>query len=503
MRDAAGPAGPKVERSFLTFRSHAQNYALPAEEVAEIITLPQVARLPQSPASLLGMANLRGAVIAVASLRGLLQQPPGEPGGAGERAILLNGPAPVAISVDHVDALISLDEAQVDRGQTELAATPGERLRGAFQQSPDAQIVKILDIQTLLAAAFTQVARSPRKSVKTSGLARPEREAAAVRMLISFELAGQEFALPLQDVQEITPLPASKAVVPRGAALLLGIVSHRDKMLPLLSLRGLLGFPLGETEPETAKVIVTLVAGVPVGLVVDRAKAVISAAADRVQPAPAMLAARMGSEARIGAIYRDSAGRIISILAVERMFGEEVMARLSRLSEQNAVPEATPQRHAPIRQFLVFRLGGEEFGLPISAVDEVALAPEKITSLPKTPKFLKGVINLRGEVLPVIDQRRRFDLPEDESLRRRLLVMRSQRHRAGLLVDSISGVVSASEDEIAPAPQLAGEQASMVEAVLNLEAARRMVLLLNPDEVLTRTERGLLDDFTTRQKTRG
>jgi purine-binding chemotaxis protein CheW len=81
--------------------------------------------------------------------------------------------------------------------------------------------------------------------------------------------------------------------------------------------------------------------------------------------------------------------------------------------------------------------------------------------------------------------------------------MRSQRHRAGLLVDSISGIVSVSEDDISPAPQLAGEQASMVDAVLNLEATQRMVLLLNPDELLTRTERGLLDDFTTRQKTRG
>ena len=60
------------------------------------------------------------------------------------------------------------------------------------------------------------------------------------------------------------------------------------------------------------------------------------------------------------------------------------------------------------RQFLVFRLGAEEFGLPIAAVDEVAAAPEKITRLPKTPKFLEGVVNLRGDVLPVIDQRRRF-----------------------------------------------------------------------------------------------
>src|ERR1700684_918354 len=101
---------PEAARRYLTFRSGQQAYALPAEEVAEIIAMPAVARLPQSPAALLGMENLRGAGIAVASLRGLLGQAEGAPGA---RAILLGGAAPVAISVDAVEALVALDSGQV------------------------------------------------------------------------------------------------------------------------------------------------------------------------------------------------------------------------------------------------------------------------------------------------------------------------------------------------------------------------------------------------------
>ena len=67
---------------------------------------------------------------------------------------------------------------------------------------------------------------------------------------------------------------------------------------------------------------------------------------------------------------------------------------------------------------MVFRLGDDEFGLPIEAVDEVARVPDQITRLPKTPKFLEGVVNLRGEVLPVVDQRRRFDMPALEQTER-------------------------------------------------------------------------------------
>ena len=144
----------------------------------------------------------------------------------------------------------------------------------------------------------------------------------------------------------------------------------------------------------------------------------------------------------------------------------------------------------------MFRLGDDEFGLPIDTVVEVAQVPDQITRLPKTPKFLEGIINLRGDVLPVIDQRRRFDMPKAEQLEgRRLVVIRTERHRAGLIVDSVSDVLRTRADEIEPPPDLTEATSRLVRGVINLEDARRMVLLLDPTEVLTRAEQGLLDSF--------
>jgi len=290
------------------------------------------------------------------------------------------------------------------------------------------------------------------------------------------------------------------------------MVNVRDRLLPVLSLRGLLGFPVPQTHSPQAKIIVTSIAGQPVGLVVDRACATIQPTPGSIQLAPAMLAARMGGESRIHAIHRDAAsGKITSILATGSLFGVDIMARLTQTSAQTTAPTKPRANHAT-QQFLVFRLGPDEFALPIAVVDEVAAAPEKITRLPKTPKFLEGVVNLRGEVLPIIDQRRRFDMPpyDGPAGRQRLVVTRSQRHRAGLRVDAISGVLSATENEIEPAPHLTGEDTSLVTGVLNLpaivsqagglEISGRMILLLNPDELLNRAERGLLDNFAPAQK---
>ena len=147
-------------------------------------------------------------------------------------------------------------------------------------------------------------------------------------------------------------------------------------------------------------------------------------------------------------------------------------------------------------QFLVFRLGDDEFALPIETVDEVANVPAQITRLPKTPKFLEGVINLRGEVLPIVDQRRRFDMPaSDVAEGRRVVVVRSERHRAGLIVDSVSEVLRSSRDKIEPAPDLTGQSTRLVNGVINLERAGRIILLLDPAELLSRAERSLLDAF--------
>ncbi len=122
--------------------------------------------------------------------------------------------------------------------------------------------------------------------------------------------------------------------------------------------------------------------------------------------------------------------------------------------------------------------------------------PDQITRLPKTPKFLEGVVNLRGEVLPVVDQRRRFDMPPLENADgQRMVVVRSERHRAGLIVDSVSEVLRSRADAVEPAPDLTGQANRLVQGVINLERDGRMVLLLDPSELLSRTERGLLDAF--------
>ena len=487
---------------FLTFRANGQLYALPAEQVSEVIRMPAVARVPQAPKGLLGLANLRGTVLPVASLRGLLGAD--EQASAAARAIVLDGAAPVALAVDAVEALVIVDADQIETRQAELAARPGERLKGAFAVDGKNAIARILDINALIGAAFVQQARArPRRALAELDVAEQQTAAADDRqMLVSFDVAGQEFAFALDVVLEVLDAPETLAALPASEELVLGVTPFRDTLLPLLSLRGLLGF----TTPAAArdgreKVVVAKVGGALVGLLADRMRTIFAADAGLIEKIPSVLAARTGGEARISAIYRgDNGRRLVSLLSPEQLFREDVMQRLN--AGGAAIPDAPGEgarSRGEERQFVVFRLGEDEFGLPIEAVNEVARVPDQITRLPKTPKFLEGVVNLRGDVLPVVDQRRRFDMPAlAERGARRLIVVQTERHKAGLIVDAVSEVLRCFADDIEPAPNLTDEAVRLVHGVINLEKAGRIVLLLDPAELLTRAERGLLDAFESR-----
>ena len=104
------------------------------------------------------------------------------------------------------------------------------------------------------------------------------------------------------------------------------------------------------------------------------------------------------------------------------------------------------------------------------------------------------MINLRGDVLPVIDQRKRFGLPAERSRGgQRLVVVRTARHRAGLIVDSVSEVLRSSPDAIEPAPELIDGINNLVNGVINLPERGQMILLLEADKLLSGAEHGLLD----------
>jgi purine-binding chemotaxis protein CheW len=134
-------------------------------------------------------------------------------------------------------------------------------------------------------------------------------------------------------------------------------------------------------------------------------------------------------------------------------------------------------------QLVVFKLGKEEYSVSILQVQEIKRITE-ITRVPHTPEYIKGVINLRGSVLPVIDLKKRLNLPQQVSTEdTRIIIVKVDELSVGMIVDAVSEVMTINQENIDSPDVVAGSvAASYLSGVGKLE--NRLLILLNLEEII-------------------
>lgn len=489
----------RASEDLLIFQLADESFALRLASVAEIIRLPDLAHMPLVPPSLLGLANLRGIVLPVISLRALVQLPDI---GANEqtRVIVMRGDAGVGFVVDRVDRLLALAAQELEHDQAGAGTTDPALLDGTIKGSEGQSTIKLLNPKRLLSGQFARLGISTARATSRSPVAIGSSAAAPVQALISllsFRLGEQEYALPLERVREIVPLPDHIPALPRPETAVLGVVTLRDRLLPLVSLRALLGMVASGGQGPHGKVVVVSLGGGAVGLVVDATREILRVDPGIVDPAPTLLTRGEG-DAEIASICRLEDGqRLVPLLSPDRLFRSELVRRI--LAEQAGAGETGSQPEANVmtdEQFIMFRLGDQDYGIPIAAVSEIARRPGHITRLPKAPAFVDGVMNLRGSVVPIVDLRRRFGLSTPEHAgSQRILMVAIGAVVAGFLVDSVSEIMKVQIDAIHPAPEVSPDQMRLISRVINLEASGRMVLLVDPTQLLDQIEADVLAKY--------
>ncbi len=137
----------------------------------------------------------------------------------------------------------------------------------------------------------------------------------------------------------------------------------------------------------------------------------------------------------------------------------------------------------PRRQFITFRSGAQEFGADIMAIREIRGWTET-TPLPHAPDYVRGVINLRGVVLPVVDLKARLGLGLTQANPKHVIVVVQAADRTiGLLVDAVSDILTVTAGDIQPTPELAREaQSEFVEGIAVL--SERLVTILGMDRLV-------------------
>lgn len=504
------------DRQFVTFSAAGERFAVPMAPVQEIIRLPEVARLPLAPPALEGLANLRGRVLPLIDLRRLLGAPDTADSDA-TRALVIHLGQPLGFIVDRVSSVIEVEPAHMEPAQRIRGVVDADYLTGVIRQprsDGEDELLLVLDFQRLIGAQFRGTGgRSERAAGgrldggSPGSTVAPETAGSDDLRLVSFTVDAQEYAVDIADVQEIVQMPAQVTTVPNAPPHALGLVTLRQRLLPLVSLRSLFGLaPV--TADEHHRIVVVGHGGAQIGLVTDTVKEVLSVPRSLTQDVPPLLA-REGELSEFAGICRlDDGRRLVSVIDIGRLLGlpavQAVEATLhaaagASLSHPEESSMNTPRASAssPVNddlQVVIFRLGAEEFGVPIMSVQEIVRVPEVLTRVPQTPAYVEGVINLRGTVLPVVDQRRRLDMaPIERNDRQRIMVYTLGGQRTGFIVDSVAEVMRIDSAQVEPAPDLSDTQRALFSRVAKVEGGRRLVMLIDPDRLLGHGEQVALD----------
>lgn len=138
-----------------------------------------------------------------------------------------------------------------------------------------------------------------------------------------------------------------------------------------------------------------------------------------------------------------------------------------------------------VKKYLVFRLGNEEYGIDIHKITTIIEKEMSIARVPKTPPFLNGVINLRGEIIPIMSLRIKFGLPEDIfNEDTRIIIIKLDDISVGLIVDSVTEVLELNEDATESIANIAGELS--LDYITGVGKANgRIITLLNLDNLVS------------------
>jgi chemotaxis signal transduction protein len=438
-------------RQLVSFQIGREEFAFPMEHVREILRVQTPKEVPGAPDHLLGVLTVRGQILPIVDLRRLLRQ--------------------TSFAADLIAACL-LASARYQAWLTAIQSESGENTA--------------IDMHKVTAAA--EQLRTWLSAFNSSSQSLTETLAQARGL--NEHVTKQASAGAGQDVKGADAL--NQDVVASAKAIVAALHTFEEQVEGSIH--------------EDQRIIVVDSNGFQLGLVVDHVNEVLGVQDEAIEAPPNV--AHDHGVTLSGIAKLDDGNRLILLLATGSLLDHKVLSKIAAGSAGEgagpavaAVAEGTKADDKKTRgeeetgqgeevQLVTFLLGEEEFGIPIAKIQEIDRL-SKITQTPKAPKFVEGVTNLRGEVIPVLSTRMLFALETKASDdHTRVIIVDLGGAKTGLVVDSVKQVLSISRRNIAPPPASisSGADGQFISGLGKVEDGKRMIVLLDVEKVLTRGE---------------
>ncbi|WP_027795074.1 chemotaxis protein CheW [Paraburkholderia acidipaludis] len=436
-------AGGNVEL-YGSFHLAGTELALPVAALQEVVNHPDAfTPVPLAPPYLLGLFNLRGTLIPVVDLRQLLSLPVVGDSAARKIAIVETDGTRVGLQFDGTGEILRVPADQVIA--VEMVEGSHASAVGAVLKLDDGERI----LQVLSPAALLGLRDVPHLAKAEERATQRCAQQGQRRQNVSFKVGGTALALPMGAIQEIIRVPALQHS-PFADDVCIGLLNLRGATVPVIDFCAFLGFTReaqGGVAADERRIVVLTRGDQHFGLLVDEVASIVACREDELLQMPSygsphrsMFAGYLATDTNTGVLLMDA----------DALFANERIATLAaghrdlyRSAAAGTGAAGGSQKRGGTRQTLVtFRIG-HLIGVRIGELREVIDYRDDVVRTPGLPDFVRGVLNLRGELVTVIDVRSMYAMPPYEDLARaKILIVEHRAEKYGLLVDSVEDIVT-------------------------------------------------------------
>jgi len=580
------------DKQIATFVVGKEIFGIGIQSIKEIVRYPSITEVPRVPKYIKGLANLRGTILPVIDTREKLNLPETEITDQTRVIVLDTGNVPTGIVVDRVKGVKDIENLTIEEPPAIISSEldiDKKYISGIIQS--DKEIIMLINIESLCDIDIKEIQRQAEKT-SIQNAAVEETTIEKEKQLITFIINTEEYAFPIESVREILRV-SSITSVPEAPEYVLGILSIRNSILPIIDIRRLFGLAslkekiinemteitmewisllesstdynfsghalinwidnfrtssviigreqqklkskclviseavkkgiskedkekykadflnqveslkkaIREDIKEDQRILVLEINGTPIGLLVDRMKQVIRVPERLIESSSSILKSnRMNT---ITAIAKLNEGkRLIMLLNENNLFDKVTLEELRKVHREEKIAgnENVLSKGEEELQFVTFRLDKIELAITINDVQEINRL-DNITTVPRAPKFVEGIMNLRGNVIPVINLRTKLDLPKkqyDETTR--VIIVNLNGSLTGFVVDAVTEVLRTSKKSLEETPAVVEQNLDMkfIQSICKLQ--NRMILIINTTKLLSIEEQEQLNSFAKADK---
>ncbi|WP_425070251.1 chemotaxis protein CheW [Sagittula sp. S175] len=452
-RDAVMPrtSAPSQGRIFGTFWLDNTEFALDIEVFREAVKEPAaISVVPLSPPYMKGLFNLRGTIIPIVDLRRLLDMPAPEAAIRDRQvAIVDDGQICVGLLVDRTGQVLTIrEEDRVDL-RTDGDKTRDVVIQGFLKLDGGQRIIQILDPREVLG-----LKKVPRGETLWGNGSRLQANRRRGRFnCLTFQFGHTTCAIDLRHVVEVRNAPEiNDSVLVQDCFI--GITHLRGEILPVADFRNFMGDEARLKSSASArplrKMLVIQTDGGLIGLLVYSVDNIMSSFEDEIHPFT-KLAIPRGDIVRGCVIGKNE--QIIMLIDYEALRRVPILVETAQRCRDVHQQDTAEQKKTAKKQigarmtFIVFTLD-RPLALDTAQVSEVIKYPDTLLKPPYSLDFVDGILDLRGEMITILNARRIYGLPENAAAAKRIVILRHEGEKYGLVVDTVEEIARTSPQQV-------------------------------------------------------